>query len=401
MSKMRARCTVGLLFVFSLPLAFAGCASPFGGNRDTLLDGDTASNSLLRTPDGISEQIKNSAKTLVGKGYSPEKARERYAQGEADYQRAIQAQGHERTGLLLSAAGAFENAADRWPDSALEQDALLFAGESYFFADRYPKANHAFELLLEKYPNSKYLDMVEARRFEIARYWLGLEEKDPQAFWEFNLTDKSRPVRSSFGNAVRIFDRIRIDDPTGKLADDATLAAGNAYFASAKYLDADNFYSDLRKTFPSSEHQFRAHLLGVKAKLQSYQGPDYSGDPLDEAEKLIKQIHRQFPHESAKEREYLARAYGEVRMKKAEREWYMARYRDRRGEYGAARFYYNLLATEYADTSLAGQARERIAELVDKPEVPPQRLSWIVNMFPEQDDVTPLMATAGSGATRR
>ena len=87
-------------------------------------------------------------------------------------------------------------------------------------------------------------------------------------------------------------------------------------------------------------------------------------------------------------------------MKKAEREWYMARYRDRRGEYGAARFYYNLLATEYADTSLAGQAKERIAELVDKPEVPPQRLSWIVNMFPEQDDVTPLMATANSGATR-
>ena len=168
-----------------------------------------------------------------------------------------------------------------------------------------------------------------------------------------------------------------------------------------RYLEADNFYSDLRKTFPSSEHQFRAHLLGVKAKLQSYQGPDYSGDPLDEAEKLVKQIHRQFPHEVAKEREYLARAYAEVRKKKAEREWYMARYRDRRGEYGAARFYYNLLAKDYSDTPLAERARQRIAEVADKPDVPPQRLSWLVSMFPKQDDVKPLMATADSCATRR
>jgi outer membrane protein assembly factor BamD (BamD/ComL family) len=127
-----------------------------------------------------------------------------------------------------------------------------------------------------------------------------LNEVESQAFWEFNFFDKRRPMRDTFGHAVRVFDRIRIDDPTGRLADDATLAAGNAYFTAGRYLEADNFYTDLRKTFPSSEHQFRAHLLGVQAKLRSYQGSDYSGIPLDEAEKLIKQIRRQFPHEAEK-----------------------------------------------------------------------------------------------------
>lgn len=398
---MRARCTVAFLSLSCLLLALSGCASPLGGGRDTLLDGGSASKSLLPGAKKLSDQIKNSAKTLVGKGYSPERARERYAEAEGQYQQAVQAQGDQRRSLFLSAAGAFRNAADRWPDSALEQDALFAAGESYFFADRYPKANDTYELLLKKYPNSKYLDKVEARRFSIAQYWLALNRTDPQSFWEFNLTDKGRPVRSTFGNAVRIFDRIRIDDPTGKLADDATLAAGNAYFEDGKYLDADSFYSDLRKTFPSSEHQFRAHLLGVKAKLQSYLGPDYSGDPLDEAEKLIKQIHRQFPREADKEREYLTRAYAEVRKKKAEREWYLAQYRDRRGEYGAAKFHYNLLARDYRDTPLAARAKQRIVEVADKPDVPPQRLGWLVNMFPQRDDVKPLMATADSGATRR
>lgn len=400
MSKMRARCTVGFLFLSCLFPALGGCTTPLGGSRDTLLD-DGASKSLLSTPDAFSKQVTNSAKALVGKGYSPEKARERYVEAEGLYRQAAETQGDERKALFLSAADLFTNAADRWPDSALEQDALQAAGESYFFADRYPKANDAYELLLKKYPNSKYLDTVEARRFSIAQYWLGLDREDPQSFWEFNWTDKSRPVRDSFGNAVRIFDRIRIDDPTGKLADDATLAAGNAYFEDGKYLDADSFYGDLRKTFPSSEHQFRAHLLGVKAKLQSYQGPDYSGDALDEAEKLIKQIHRQFPHEAAREREYLARAFGQVRYKKAEREWHMARYRDRRGEYGAAKFYYSLLAKDYSDTPLAERAKQRITEVADRPDVPPQRFSWLVDMFPERGGVQPLMATADSGATRR
>ena len=35
---------------------------------------------------------------------------------------------------------------------------------------------------------------------------------------------------------MRVYDRIRLDDPTGKLADDATLALGNAYFAVGKFM---------------------------------------------------------------------------------------------------------------------------------------------------------------------
>ena len=45
------------------------------------------------------------------------------------------------------------------------------------------------------------------------------------------------------------------------------LAAANAYFAAADYFRADALYTDLRKAFPSSEHQFIAHFLGLKTKL--------------------------------------------------------------------------------------------------------------------------------------
>jgi len=398
---MQARLIPGIVLLGTAVCLGSGCATPLASSRDGGLAGDTSESSALIDTEQLSKQIKNTAKTAVGKGYNPDKARELYTDAEQRYLAAMQSEDGSPRKELLAAAEGFRKSAERWPDSALEQDALFMAGESYFFADHYPKANESYELLLKKFPNSKHLDTVESRRFAIADYWLKLHDVDPQGFWEFNFVDDRRPLRDSFGHAVRVFDRIRIDDPTGKLADDATLAAGNAYFTSGRFLDADSFYTDLRKTFPSSEHQFRAHLLGVKAKLLSYQGPDYSGDPLDEAEKLIKQIRRQFPREAEGEREYLARAYAEVRFKQAEREWHMARYYDRRGENGAARFYYDLIAADFSETPFAPRAEERLVAIRGEPDIPPQHLTWLVEMFPEQEDVKPLMATAPEGITTR
>jgi outer membrane protein assembly factor BamD (BamD/ComL family) len=385
--------------VLSLVLVGGGCAIPFGKTRDPM--GDQSSKSDFFDVEKWPEQFNKTAKALIGKGENPQKARELYATADEQYRQAAASEGDQRQRWFLAAAKGFKDAADRWPDSALEEDALFLSGEAYFFADYYYKANGLYEQLLKKYTNSKHLDVVESRRFSIAQFWLDLNDRDPQSFWAVNFTDRSRPWRDEFGHAVRVYDRIRIDDPTGKLADDATLAAGNAYFTQARYLDADNFYTDLRKTFPSSEHQFTAHLLGLKAKLLSYEGPDYSGDPLDEAEKLVKQIHRQFPREADQEREYLTRAYAEVRYKQAERKWYLARYYDRRSEYGAARFYYTALVRDFSETPFAQRAQERVGEVADRPAVPPQRFAWLVDAFPKEENQKPLMPASDPGRKRR
>ena len=184
------------------------------------------------------------------------------------------------------------------------------------------------------HPNSRYLDHVQQRRFAIAQFWLEEYNKSRPGWYVVNVTDTSRPWNDLFGRAMKVFDRIRLDDPTGKLADDATLALANAYFAEGKYFKADEYYTDLRKTFPSSEHQFTAHFVGLKAKLLIYEGPDYGGTVLDDAEKLIETVRRQFPSEAEQERDFLNRAYAETRYKKAEREYQTAAYFDQKAEYG-------------------------------------------------------------------
>lgn len=334
---------------------------------------------------------------LVGREASPQQAETVYRAAQTQYDEAVQLRNQGNavlaTAKFITAADGFTDAAEKWPKSTLEQNGLFFAGESYFFADYYVKAIDSYEKLLKEHPNSRHLDDVQKRRFAIAQFWLDTYNEERPSFYEVNLTDESQPWQGMFTRSMKVFDRIRLDDPTGKLADDATLAMANAHFAEGQFIKADEYYTDLRKTFPSSEHQFTAHFVGLKSKLLCYQGSEYSGAVLDESEKLIDTIRRQFPIEAEREREYLVRAKAEVRFRKAEREWQMAEYFHRKAEFGAAKFYYAIILREYGDTSFAERTRERIVEIGGLPDVPAQRFEWLVDLFPREDKVRPLIAT--------
>jgi outer membrane protein assembly factor BamD (BamD/ComL family) len=341
------------------------------------------------------EHVSDTVRDLAGLGPDANRARQAMQEAEAIYKNAVafkqQNRMQESNEQFALAAEKYGQSASYWPDSTLGQDALFMKGECNFFADRYWDAEQAYEALLDEYPNSRHLDRVQPRRFAIADYWLDLHREDPQAFYEWNFLDPERPSRDAFGHAMRIFDRIRLDDPTGKLADDATIALANAHFAEGDFLKADDYYTDLRMTFPSSDLQFSAHLLGLKSKLMNYQGSDYSANALNEAEILLKQLYKQFPTQVAKEAEYLRKAGAEIRYRLAERMWDRAKRRDRRSEYGAARLYYELLLADFGDTPFAGKARQRLQQIGLEPDIPKQPLSWFVNLFPETDTVKPLI----------
>jgi len=400
--------------ILSLPalllavLAGAGCATlsdaaatnPLTGRPTASSRDDDDEHRGLTWSDFSPDNIGKTFKRATGRGPNREVAKQLYAQADAEYRQGAAVEGAERNRLFESAAPKFAEAADRWPDSALAMDGYFMAGEAMFFSDHYAAANKHYEELVKAFPNNRYIDIVDQRRFAIAEYWVEIDRTNPEEFYYINFLDKTRPWKDARGHGLRVFDKIRIDDPTGRLADDSTLALGNENFARRKFIKADDYYSDLRKAYPSSEHQFSAHFLGLKAKLNSYDGPAYSGAPLDEAEKLIKQMRRAFPQECEKEREYIERAAAEIRFKKAERLAFLARYYDWRGEYRAARHHYERIAMDYADTPLAARAQERIGQIADLPPVPPQRAQWLVNLLPETDKVKPLLAATARERAR-
>ena len=371
------------------PLAPAPPSAKYGTRQAS---NDEPAEQPLGWKDFSVDNLGKTAKKLTGNGPNRELARQTFLEADDMFKQALAADPSQRAAIFDLAAPKYAAAADKWPDSALAMDALFAAGESAFFADNYPQANLYYEKLIKAFPNNRYLDVVDQRRFLIAKYWLALNREAPETFYYCNWFNRTRPWRDARGHGLRVYDKIRIDDPTGRLADDATLAAAGEHFANGKFYKADEYYSDLRKAYPTSEHQFLAHFIGLKAKLNCYQGPEYGGTCLDESEKLIKQIRRQFPQEAEREREYLDRSAAEIRYLKAQRLTFLAQYYDQRRQYGAATHYYEQVVRDFNDTPLAQKSSERIGQIAGLPAKPAQVAPWVVALFPESDKVKPLLA---------
>ncbi|MGB7344439.1 MAG: tetratricopeptide repeat protein, partial [Pirellulaceae bacterium] len=287
------------------------------------------------------------------------------------------------------------------PGSALQQDALYMQAESHFFADELTDATKTYQRLQKDFPRNRHNDRVAARLFAISRYWIETSRAGSDAWYKINFFDKKRPGYDAKGNAIKVLDQIRYDDPTGRLADDATMAAAAEYIRQNEFEKADEFLTDLRETFTDSEHLFHAHLLGVRCKLDIYAGPDYSGLVLEEAEKLIEQTRQRFPDklQNQEYNEMLARAAREVSYHQAERYAHRAEYREKRQEYGAASAQYQELLRDHPNAPQAKIARARLSETRKLPAVPEKRLAVLTKIFPDSRQSAPLVPVKAQAKT--
>lgn len=321
-------------------------------------------------------------------------AREEMANGSEAYRRAADIleanpNGDAHLEQFTEAANHFRIAASSAVGSKLEEEARFREGEAYFFADRYVQSNRAFEKLIADYSGTRYLDQAEQRRFAIAQYWLELSETE----MPIKFGDSKRPRTGLAAEARRVLHRIRVDDPTGKLADDATMALANAFMRKHDYYQAADTFEDLRNNYPSSKHQFAAHMLELEARLKGYQGSSYDDTPLVKADELLKQIVRRFPDQAQEHLTSLEQQAGNVRNMLAARDYEMGEYFEGRGENRAAKLYYEQVAEKYQDTSYAANVQQQITEVASKPPVPGQHAKWLVDLFPSSEPAKPVIAS--------
>lgn len=315
-------------------------------------------------------------KELTGKGPNEDVARALYQEGDELF----------KAGEYKEAAASFERAVERAPESPLQEDSLFMLAESQFFSDRYPDANDTYGELLQKYKYSQHLDKVVTHQFAIARYWEQAYAANPGLPLSPQLTDPTRPKLDTWGEAMKVYRSVRMNDPTGPLADDSIMATANAYFLKGRYEDAAYHYDLIRKEYPKSEHQLNAHILGMKSKLEMYQGPMYDGTPLEEAKDIAEQTMIQFRGALGEERQRLLETQNQLVQQQADRQWRIAQYYDKRKQYGSARIYYRAIAKEFPTTEAAQKASARLEEIRDFPANPTNYFKWLSQVIPSSDD---------------
>lgn len=345
----------------------------------------------LLLDDFAPSQIATTLKVRSGTGLNQESANRHFATATELYERANAA---KKSGAdsktwqttFVEAANEYRLAAAKWPDSSIEEQAIFFEGESYFFADRYVQANRAFEKLIAEYAGSSYLDQAEGRRYVISKYWLELSESGPMVA----LNDPKRPRFNVAGEARRVLHNIRLDDPTGKLSDDATFELANAFLKSGRYYEAADTYEDLRRNYPGSKYQFNAHMLELEARLKSYAGPSYDATPLDKSQELLRSIVRQFPKEAEGQEEVLQQQAALVNNQLAQRDFELGQYHERRGENRAAQLCYASVSDKYPDSLYASMIDGHIQKVASLPAVPAQHAKWLVDLFPDPEADKPI-----------
>ena len=281
---------------------------------------------------------------------------------QADYQAGEQLFRQEK---YADAETVFRRVAREHKDTPIEEDALYMAGECQFLQRKYPKAQDTYDTLMKKFTNSRYVEKIAQREFQIAQFWLDGEDPAsegvrPAAAWLPDL--KSKPLFDPKGRALQALSSVRLYDPTGPLADDALMKSASYHFSRGNYTDAEFYYDTLIHDYPKSEHLAQAYVLGAQAKLQAYSGARYNGKKLQEARQLIQTAVRRFP-ELEPDKPRLLRTLEVIRHQMAERDFEVAEFYRRTRKPASAELYYRMVVKNYPDTRWAEEAQTRLAQL--------------------------------------
>lgn len=329
---------------------------------------------------------------------------------------------------FAEAKKAFKRVAKKFKKSEIREDALFMQAEAAFQQEEFSAAHDTYATLLKEYPSTRHLDVVSERLFKIGRLWLDFPEvaklgeiqqvnfEDPKRklpadepvkknrtpVFVPNFRDKKRPLFDTPGNGVGALQNIWMNDPTGPLADDAMMLVASHHARRGNYIEADRYFRMLRETFPSSPHLRDAFLIGSHVKLMSYQGADYDGKTLSDAQMLKESTLRLFPDIGESER--LTDELAKIEAAKAERDWKQVELWLRKGNKRAAAVMCHQLITHFPKSSQADKARDKLDKLGPEyasgavllsPIDPPKPTVWQrINPLAKQPESTPRTAVA-------
>ncbi len=288
-----------------------------------------------------------------------------------------------------AAAGEFKALAKKYYDYPVEEDALFMLAECRFAQKRYAWAQDAYDGLIKKYPSSRHLEKSTRRLYAIGAMWLnGDDNTDTKELIQVsatdvtkpeavkrkpppnsvplvpNLTDKSRPLFDTPGNALKALKSVWLYDPLGPLADDALMLTAVYHIRKGDLRDADHYLQTLRTDYPKSEHTQNAFVVGSHIKLASYQGARYDGRDLVDADDLIHSTLNLFPN--VEDREGLEAEIVKIRELGAERSWSRAEYYRHRAKPAGEAIYCETILKEFPESKFAQRAADRLKELGPK-----------------------------------
>lgn len=254
---------------------------------------------------------------------------------------------------------------------------LFYLAECQYQQGKFVAANDTYERLLNAYTGSPHLEKAVEREYAIAQDWLaagaepaqedakGGEPKGDsvrQASWVDHFNGR-RPLVDVDGHALKALEHVRQHDPTGPLADDASLAIADHHFKKANYEDSSAYYDQLITDHPKSPLLQKAMLGSIDSKMKGYLGPEYDASGLEKARQLIRQVMVTFPERPASTNEKLQHDLDLIADQQAEIAYKHGEFYKRTGYVSGAEMCFGEVGARWPKSPWAAKAKDQMASL--------------------------------------
>ncbi len=250
------------------------------------------------------------------------------------------------------AAKEFKKLLRAYKESREAPEAQYYVGRCYEEQRDYYKAFLEYRKTVQVYPSTRRFDEMLEREYQIGNYFLAGKKR--KVFGTAALL----PARDK---AVEIFQAIADDGPFSEYGQLAQYKLGLAHLALADYEASVAAFEQVITRYPDSPLVDDARFQIAQASLKGTFRPEYDQSPTDLAIRELDAFLREYP-ESALATDAVARVQ-ELKERRAHHEFEVGQFYERRRHPTSARIYYDAIVRQFAETSWAPKAAERLSVL--------------------------------------
>ncbi len=249
------------------------------------------------------------------------------------------------------AIAQFELVLKKYPKSRFAPESEYRLGTLYEEANDYVKAHKAYQSLIKSYPQSERFEEVIEREYQIGIIFMSGKKGKLMGL----------EIRPSLPLAIEVFQKIVEVAPYGAFGDKAQFNIGVAYQRSKKYDDAVNAFQTLIEQYPKSEFVQQARLQMTEASYEKSAVETLDQSALDAASQQAQGYLQRYPDSSD------AGKALEIRKKvdelNAEKNYRIGLYYEKDNYLESALIYYRDTAKRYPQTTWGQKAVEKLSSL--------------------------------------
>ncbi len=259
----------------------------------------------------------------------------------------------EEAGSARAAIKDYDRVTRRYVNSLYAAEAYYRMAHLRLSRQQYFKAFEAFQVLVSRYPNTPRFNEIVGEQYRIASALLdGARNRMLGFIPSFKAPDR----------AIIYYEQILVNAPYSDYAPLALMNIARAHQQMDSDAEAIDALDRMINFYPQNLLAPDAYLKLAQTHASLVDGPAYDQAATREAITYFEDFMILFPSDSnVAEAE---RGLGDMRQMLAESKMRIADfYFNRRSNYKAARVFYNEAITVYPDSTIAAEAREKLARL--------------------------------------